>query len=95
MDKVDVNNITLAQAMQIQIISVDSQNITRLTVAEYKAGQPAVKHIVQAGQKITVIVDGVTLKGSQVIGSKKFKLAKETLQKSRSCVPGVSHAQHH
>ena len=76
MDKVDVNNITLAQAMQIQIISADAQNGTRLAVVEHKAGQAAVKHIVQAGQKITVIVDGVTLKGSQVIGSKKLKLLK-------------------
>ena len=76
MDKVDLNNITLSQAMQIQIISADAQNGTRLAVVEHKAGQAAVKHIVQAGQKITVIVDGVTLKGSQVIGSKKLKLAK-------------------
>lgn len=62
--------------MQIQIISADAQNGTRLAVVEHKAGQAAVKHIVQAGQKITVIVDGVTLKGSQVIGSKKLKLLK-------------------
>jgi hypothetical protein len=62
--------------MQIQIISADSQNVTRLAVAEHKAGQAAVKHVVQPGQKITLLVDGVTLKGSQVVGSKKLKLVK-------------------
>jgi hypothetical protein len=62
--------------MQIQIISADSQNVTRLAVAEHKAGQAAVKHVVQPGQKITLLVDGVTLKGGQVVGSKKLKLVK-------------------
>nr|WP_315137101.1 hypothetical protein [uncultured Limnohabitans sp.] len=62
--------------MQIQIISADSQNVTRLAVAEHKAGQAAVKHVVQPGQKITLLADGVTLKGSQVVGSKKLKLVK-------------------
>jgi hypothetical protein len=62
--------------MQIQIISADSQNVTRLAVAEHKAGQGAVKYVVQPGQKITLLADGVTLKGSQVVGSKKLKLVK-------------------
>ena len=47
--------------MQIQIISADSQNVTRLAVAEHKAGQAAVKHVVQPGQKITLLVDPAML----------------------------------
>ncbi|MEK7346626.1 MAG: hypothetical protein AAB176_13150, partial [Pseudomonadota bacterium] len=62
--------------MQIQIISASAQNATRLAVAEYKTGQQAIQHAVQAGEKITVVLDGVNLTGNQLVGTKKIKLSK-------------------
>ena len=62
--------------MQIQIGVTDAKNVTHLAINDYKMGQSAVVHTVQAGQKITLIVDGVTLTGVQPVGSHRLKLIK-------------------
>ena len=62
--------------MRIQINTTNPNNLSRSTVVDFKAGQPVIKHLVLPGQKITVIVDGVIWKGSQLLGAKKLKLNK-------------------
>lgn len=62
--------------MQIQILAAAPSEKMKLTVAERKLGQAPVKYTVASGEKITVIVDGVTLTGSQIIANRKFKLVK-------------------
>lgn len=62
--------------MQIQILAASPTEKVKLTVAELQRGQAPIKYTVGPGEKITVIVDGVTLTGSQTIANRKLKLIK-------------------
>ncbi len=62
--------------MQIQIITLDAAKNTNLVVHQRQAGQGPIKHAVQAGQKVTLVVDGVTLTGAQTVAQQKLRLVK-------------------
>lgn len=62
--------------MKIQLEIKDTSNKTKVTIAERQAGQTPVKHTVSLGEKITVIIDGITLTGSQTVANQKIKLIK-------------------
>lgn len=62
--------------MRVQISVVDSNNQTQISVADRVKGQPALKHVAKAGQRITLTVDGVVLTGAQVLENKKIQLVK-------------------
>jgi surface protein len=63
-------------AMQIQIVTVDASKNTSMVVHQRQAGQGPIKHAVQAGQKVTLVVDGVTLTGTQTVAQQKLRLVK-------------------
>eukprot|EP01030_Chromulinospumella_sphaerica_P007473 gene7473-7307_t len=52
--------------MKIQLEIKDTSNTTKVTIAERQAGQTPVKHTVSLGEKITVIIDGITLTGMAI-----------------------------
>jgi hypothetical protein len=62
--------------VQIQIFVIDAKNGAKLMVAGHLVGQQAVRHVVQTGQKITLVVDGVTLTGAQAVAQKRVKLVR-------------------
>ncbi len=67
---------TKLNAMQILIVTTDAAKNTNLVVHHRQAGQGPIKHAVQAGQKVTLVVDGVTLTGAQTVAQKKLRLVK-------------------
>ena len=63
--------------MSIQIITTsEAKNSNQTTSIQRKPGQTAVKHLVQAGQKITLVIDGERLTGAQPLAGAKVKLVK-------------------
>jgi surface protein len=77
MDDTFVNHIFIKlNTMQIQIITVDAAKNTSMVVHQRQAGQGPIKHTVQVGQKVILVVDGVTLTGAQTVAQQKLKLVK-------------------
>jgi len=62
--------------MQIQIIVAQATAPTKMIVSRHESGLAAVNHVVKAGEKITLLVDGVRLTGKEVFGKQKFKLVR-------------------
>ncbi len=62
--------------MRVQISVVDANNQTQISAADLVKGQPALKHVAKAGQRITLTLDGVVLTGAQVVENKKIQLVK-------------------
>lgn len=59
--------------MKIQVLTELPNGVKeRLSVAQTPS-QPVAKHLVKAGQKITVVVDGVPMTGAQVVAQKEVK----------------------